>query len=51
MAEKDIGGKFLIDRDPNGWVRWLLNDPNLTVTDTLPLNFNLSAGVAIPYSR
>jgi len=39
MGNKDIGGKYLIDRDPEGWVRWLLNDPTLTVTKILSTEF------------
>lgn len=39
MAEKDLGGKFLIDRDPTGWVRWLLGDFDLTVTEILTPEF------------
>ncbi|MCI0578098.1 MAG: hypothetical protein L0331_18080, partial [Chloroflexi bacterium] len=39
MGEKDISGKFLIDRDPEGWVRWLLDDPTLVVTNVLSTEF------------
>ncbi len=39
MGEKDIGGKYLIDRDPEGWVRWLLHEPDATVTQTLSSEF------------
>ena len=39
MGDKDIGGKYLIDRDPEGWVRWLLQDPELEVEHVLSPNF------------
>ncbi len=29
MGDKDISGKYLIDRDPEGWVRWLLKGDSL----------------------
>jgi hypothetical protein len=39
VGDKDIGGKYLIDRDPTGWVRWLLQDDALTVTNILNMEF------------
>lgn len=43
MGDKDIGGKYLIDRDPQGWVRWLLQDPGLEVAQILSPNFQFVA--------
>lgn len=39
MGNKDISGKYLIDRDPEGWIRWLLNDPTLEVLEVLNPEF------------
>jgi predicted transposase YdaD len=39
MGDKDIGGKYLIDRDPEGWIRWLLNDPTLEVLHVVSPEF------------
>ncbi len=39
MGDKDIGGKYLIDRDPEGWIRWLLDDPTLEVLQALSPEF------------
>jgi predicted transposase YdaD len=43
MGDKDIGSKFLIDRDPEGWVRWLLNDANIVVKSVLSTEFQFVA--------
>lgn len=43
MGEKDISSKYLIDRDPEGWVRWLLNDPELEVVQMLSTDFQFVA--------
>ncbi len=43
MGDKDIGGKYLIDRDPEGWVRWLLNDPTLDLVQILSSDFQFVA--------
>lgn len=43
MGNKDISGKYLIDRDPDGWVRWLLNDPTLEVVQILSTDFQFVA--------
>jgi len=43
MGDKDIGGKYLIDRDPQGWVRWLLQDQELEVAQILSPNFQFVA--------
>lgn len=39
MGKKDIGGKDLINRNPDGWVRWLLGDATLTVEAILTTDF------------
>ncbi len=39
MSKKDSGGKYLIDRDPTGWVRWLLDNPTLIVSKVLSTEF------------
>ena len=39
MDSKDVGGKHLIDRDPDGWVRWLLEAPSLVVEEVLTTDF------------
>jgi predicted transposase YdaD len=43
MSDKDIGGKYLIDRDPEGWIRWLLDDPMLEVLQILSTDFQFVA--------
>lgn len=43
MGEKDISSKYLIDRDPEGWVRWLLGDPELEVVQMLSTDFQFVA--------
>ncbi|HFQ93728.1 MAG TPA: hypothetical protein ENK32_06945 [Anaerolineae bacterium] len=39
MGSKDIGGKYLIDRDPESWIRWLLKDDSLEVVKVLSPEF------------
>lgn len=43
MSDKDISGKYLIDRDPEGWIRWLLADPTLEVMQSLSTEFQFVA--------
>jgi predicted transposase YdaD len=39
MGEKDIGGKYLIERDPAGWIRWLLDDPTIEALEVVSPEF------------
>ena len=39
MGQADIGGKRILGRAPETWVRWLLKDPSLEVKATLPFLF------------
>jgi predicted transposase YdaD len=43
MGNKDISGKYLIDRDPVGWVHWLFEDPTLEVIQILSPEFQFVA--------
>jgi len=43
MGDKDISGKYLIDRDPEGWVRWLLKDDSLEFVQVLSTEFQFVA--------
>ena len=43
MGKKDISSKYLIDRDPEGWIRWLLNDTSLEFIKTLSAEFQFVA--------
>ena len=35
MGQKDIGGKYLMGQDPEGWIRWLLKDPTIELVQEL----------------
>jgi len=39
MSQADVAGKWLLGGEPSSWVRWLLQDPNLTVEEELSTEF------------